>query len=178
LAHVHANNKFYRGKFDRAGVQPADFRTLDDLRRFPFTTKAELLEDPFDPWKLRCVPKKDIRLAHTSTGTTGGDKWSYIFYSAEDMTIRDFAPYPRLLMPVGEEDVVVNALPYEMSSAGQSFQRSLQGVAGALVVPVGKGGFYADPYKTARVMADLGATVLITTPPYALCCPRSPLSSA
>jgi len=51
----------------------------------------------------------------------------------------------------GEEDVVVNALPYEMSSAGQSFQRSLQGVAGALVVPVGKGGFGGEKSPEAKV---------------------------
>jgi phenylacetate-CoA ligase len=64
--------------------------------------------------------------------------------------------------------VVLNALPYEMSSSGQSFQRALQGVAGALVVPAGKGGYYSDPYKTVQIMADLKATVLITTPPYAM----------
>jgi phenylacetate-CoA ligase len=83
------------------------------------------------------------------------------------MYVRDLAPFPRLLMPVDDSDVVINALPYEMSSAGQSFQRSLQG-AGALVVPVGKGGVYSDPYKTIHIMADLRATVLITTPPYAM----------
>ncbi|MBV8263447.1 MAG: AMP-binding protein [Candidatus Eremiobacteraeota bacterium] len=84
------------------------------------------------------------------------------------MHVRDFAPYPRLLMPVKADDVVLNALPYEMSSSGQSFQRSLQGVTRALVVPAGKGGFYSDPYKTAQIMADLRVTVLITTPSYAM----------
>src|SRR5262249_23102560 len=111
--------------------------------------------------------KDEVCLVHTSTGTTGGD-WSYLFYSWDDMHVRDFAPFPRILMPVNARDVVVDALPYEMSSSGQSFQRSLQGVAGALVVPAGKGGFYSDPYKTVQIMADLRATVLITTPPYAL----------
>ncbi len=164
LTHACANNRFYREKFARAGIRPADFRTLDDLQRFPFTAKDELRGDP---WVLLAVPKQDVRLAHTSTGTTGG-AWSYLLYSDEDMYVRDVAPFPRLLMPVRAGDVVVNALPYEMSSSGQSFQRSLQTAAGALVVPVGKGGFYADPYKTVRIMADLKADVLITTPPYAL----------
>jgi phenylacetate-CoA ligase len=172
LAHVHGNNRFYRDKFDRAGVRPADFRSLEDLARFPYTTKDELratTQDGVrtDPWVLLSVPKEEVCLAHTSTGTTGGD-WSYLFYTWEDMHVRDFAPYPRLLMPVVASDVVLNALPYEMSSSGQSFQRSLQGVAGALVVPAGKGGFYSDPYKTVTIMADLRATVLITTPPYVL----------
>jgi phenylacetate-CoA ligase len=164
LAHVYANSRFYRGKFDRAGIRPDDFRTLDDLARFPFTTKDEIRGDP---WVLLSVPREEVCLAHTSTGTTGGD-WSYLFYTWDDMHVRDFAPFPRLLMPVNASDVVLNALPYEMSSSGQSFQRSLQGVTGALVVPAGKGGFYSDPYKTVKIMADLRATVLITTPPYAL----------
>jgi phenylacetate-CoA ligase len=172
LAHVYANSRLYREKFDRAGVRPEQFRTLDDLARFPFTTKDELRVTGrggrrTDPWVLLSVPKEEVCLAHTSTGTTGGD-WSYIFYTWEEMHVRDFAPFPRLLMPVNATDVVLNALPYEMSSSGQSFQRSLQGVAGALVVPAGKGGFYSEPYKTAQIMADLRATVLITTPPYAL----------
>jgi phenylacetate-CoA ligase len=172
LAHVYANNHFYRAKFDQVGVRPADFRTLDDLAHFPFTTKDELRvtardSGRSDPWVLLAVPKDEVCLAHTSTGTTGGD-WSYLFYTWEDMHVRDFAPFPRLLMPVNASDVVLNALPYEMSSSGQSFQRSLQGVAGALVVPAGKGGFYSDPYKTVAIMADLRATVLITTPPYAM----------
>ncbi len=164
LAHVYAHSGFYRAKFDQAGVRPEDFRGLEDLARFPFTTKDELRGDP---WVLLAVPKEEVCLVHTSTGTTGGG-WSYLYYTWEDMHVRDFAPYPRLLMPVGPGDVVLNALPYEMSSSGQSFQRALQGVAGALVVPAGKGGFYADPYKTVRIMADLRATVLITTPPYAM----------
>jgi phenylacetate-CoA ligase len=164
IAHVYAHNAFYRQKFQRAGVQPADFRTLADLSRFPLTAKDELRGDP---WVLLAVPKQEVCLLHTSTGTTGGT-WSYILYSWEDMYARDLAPFPRLLMPVDANDIVINALPYEMSSSGQSFQRSLQGAAGALVVPVGKGGFYSDPYKTIRILADLGATVLITTPPYAM----------
>jgi phenylacetate-CoA ligase len=172
LAHVYRNSRFYREKFDRAGTRPDDFRSLDDLARFPFTTKDELRvtghgAQRSNPWVLLSVPMEEVCLVHTSTGTTGGD-WSYTFYTWEDMHLRDFAPFPRLLMPVNANDVVLNALPYEMSSSGQSFQRSLQGVTGALVVPAGKAGFHSDPYKTAQIMADLRVTVLITTPPYAM----------
>ena len=164
LAHAFGNNPFYRKKFTNAGVTPDDFHTLEDLQQFPFTTKDELRGDP---WILMSVPKADVCLAHTSTGTTGG-AWSYLLYSWDDLYVNDQAPTPRLLMPVRETDVVVNALPYEMSSSGQSFQRSLQGTASAMVLPVGKGGYYSDPYKTIQIMADLNADVLITTPPYAM----------
>jgi phenylacetate-CoA ligase len=164
IAHVAAGCEFYRGKFAAAGVAPTDFRDLDDLARFPFTAKDELRGDP---WILLAIPKDQVSLVHTSTGTTGGD-WSYLLYSWDDMHTHDTVPAPRLLMPVRRGDVVVNALPYEMSSSGQSFQRSLQGGFGAVVVPVGKGGFYSDPDKTVRIIRDLQADVLVTTPPYAM----------
>jgi len=164
LEHVYANNEFYRGKCDASGVKPGDFHSLDDFARFPFTEKDELRGKP---WALLSVPKSEVCLTHTSTGTTGGE-WSYVHYTWDDMHAGDWAPFPHRLMDIQETDVVVNALPYEMSSAGQSFQRSLQGAAGALVVPVGKGGFYSEADKTVRVMADLKADVLITTPPYAM----------
>jgi phenylacetate-CoA ligase len=155
LAHVYQNNAFYRKKFADVGVTPDEFHTLDDLRRFPLTSKDELRGDP---WTLLSVPKNEVCLAHTS----------YLLYSWDDMYAGDQLPAPRLLMPVRETDVVIDALPYEMSSSGQSFQRCLQGMASALVVPVGKGGFYSDPYKTVQIMAELQASVLITTPPYAM----------
>lgn len=164
LHHVYRQSSFYREKFDAAGVTPDDLHSLDDLARFPFTTKDELRGDP---WVLLSLPKEEVCLAHTSTGTTGGT-WSYLLYSWDDMYASDVVPAPRLLMPVRETDIAIDALPYEMSSSGQSFQRSLQGLASTLVVPVGKGGFYSDPYKTVQIMFELGATLLITTPPYAM----------
>ena len=44
LAHACKNVPRYRQKFDAAGVKPADCRSLEDLARFPFTTKADLRE--------------------------------------------------------------------------------------------------------------------------------------
>jgi phenylacetate-CoA ligase len=164
LRDAYANNAFYRRKFDEAGVLPASFEKLEDLARFPTVTKAELLRQP---WLLLAVPREEVRLVHTSTGTTGGD-WSYQLYTWDDLFVRDVVPLPRRLLGVGRGDVVVNALPYEMSSAGQSFQRALQAGPGAVVVPAGKGGFYSGPDKTVSLMADLRAAVLITTPPYAM----------
>ena len=39
---------FYRRAFDEAGVQPDDLKSLDDLRKFPFTTKQDLRDNyPF-----------------------------------------------------------------------------------------------------------------------------------
>src|SRR5205809_188583 len=57
LAHVFEHNDFYRRKFDESGTKPGDFRSLEDLARFPFTHKDELRGKP---WVLLSVPKDQI----------------------------------------------------------------------------------------------------------------------
>jgi phenylacetate-CoA ligase len=71
-------------------------------------------------------------------------------------------------MTVGDKDLVINALPYEVSYLGFLFHRILQDGVGAGMVPVGKGGFYSVPEKSLRIMKDLGGDHLFTTPAYAI----------
>ena len=42
LRHAYANQAPYRAKCAAAGVSPDDLKSLDDLRRFPFTAKSDL----------------------------------------------------------------------------------------------------------------------------------------
>ncbi len=69
LHHAYANVDFYRRSFDAAGVTPDDCRTLADLPRFPFTTKADL-RDHY-PFGMFAVDQSRIRRVHASSGTTG-----------------------------------------------------------------------------------------------------------
>ncbi|GAA2486141.1 phenylacetate--CoA ligase [Streptomyces thermolineatus] len=69
LAHAYANVEFYRRGFDAAGVRPEDCRTLEDLARFPFTTKADLRDNY--PFGMFAVPPEQVRRLHASSGTTG-----------------------------------------------------------------------------------------------------------
>ncbi|MFQ5859659.1 MAG: phenylacetate--CoA ligase family protein, partial [Anaerolineae bacterium] len=68
-------NGFYQRKLGEAGLEHAeDIRSLDDLRRLPFTTKQELAEDqaarpPFGT-NLTYPLERYIRL-HQTSGTTG-----------------------------------------------------------------------------------------------------------
>ena len=43
----------YRALFDKAGIRPEQIRSLDDLRRIPFTQKADLLPTPDQPQKFK-----------------------------------------------------------------------------------------------------------------------------
>jgi phenylacetate-CoA ligase len=69
LQHAYDNVPHYRRKFDAAGVKPDDCRSLEDLARFPFTTKADLRETY--PFGLFAVPMDRIVRIHASSGTTG-----------------------------------------------------------------------------------------------------------
>ncbi|WP_030550653.1 phenylacetate--CoA ligase PaaK [Streptomyces exfoliatus] len=69
LRHAYENVDFYRRSFDAAGVTPDDCRSLADLPRFPFTTKADL-RDHY-PFGMFAVDQSRIRRVHASSGTTG-----------------------------------------------------------------------------------------------------------
>ena len=69
LRHAYEHVPFYRESFDKAGVRPDDCRSLADLARFPFTTKADLRENY--PYGMFAVPRDHVRRIHASSGTTG-----------------------------------------------------------------------------------------------------------
>ena len=163
IEHVYENSDFYRKKFAAKGVSPEDFHGLEDIRKFPLTKKDELRGKPF---VLLSVPREKIAQVHLSTGTTGGEH-IYMLYTWEDYFINFLGPDMPQLMPLTVEDIVINALPHEMSFSGPGYHNLLQKGVGALMVPAGKGGLYSTPDSTLAMAQDLGATVLVTTPPYA-----------
>src|SRR5690554_5552752 len=65
LAHAYANVPHYRDAFDDAGLVPSDIESLDDIRRLPFTTKADLRETY--PFGMFAVPLRDVRRIHASS---------------------------------------------------------------------------------------------------------------
>ena len=81
LDHAYANVPHYRAKFDAAGVQPSDVKTLADLARFPFTLKKDLRDNY--PFGLFAVPREKVVRLHASSGTTG--KPTVVGYTAKDI---------------------------------------------------------------------------------------------
>jgi phenylacetate-CoA ligase len=69
LRRVYDSVPAMRAKFDQHGVHPDDFRTLEDLKRFPFTVKSDLRANY--PFGLFAVPKDELARIHASSGTTG-----------------------------------------------------------------------------------------------------------
>jgi phenylacetate-CoA ligase len=81
LQHAYRNVPCYTKKFDDAGVHPDDCRSLEDLAKFPFTTKADLREHY--PFGMFAVPQNEISRIHASSGTTG--RPTVVGYTARDI---------------------------------------------------------------------------------------------
>jgi phenylacetate-CoA ligase len=164
IARAWRDNDYYRARFIAAGIDPDALDLPRDLARVPLLHKDDLRGRP---WLLLTVPRDQLSQINISTGTTGGHE-IYVPQTWEDLNVRGLEPTLRELVPVGPEDVVVNALPYDMSAAGLAFHRTFQRGRGALVVPAGKGGVYSTPESAVTLAHALGATIVLTGPSYAI----------
>lgn len=81
LDHAYANVPLYRRTFDEAGVRPEDLRSLEDIRLFPTTTKADLRDNY--PFGMFAVPQERVSRIHASSGTTG--RPTVVGYTREDI---------------------------------------------------------------------------------------------
>ena len=81
VRNVYEKVSFYRDKFDQAAIRPEDIKTLADLKRLPFTKKADLRAQY--PFGLMAVDQKDIVRIHASSGTSG--KPTVVCYTKKDI---------------------------------------------------------------------------------------------
>lgn len=161
---AYAKCPFYTDKMKAARVAPGHIKGLADIRRLPFTTKDELCGNP---WALLACDRKDISVITVSTGTTGGEE-IYIPNTWRDYTLSDMTPRYPLLFPIDPGDICIDALPYEMSSAGLSFHKCFIDACMATSFNAGKGGAYSTPEKTVKALRDLKPHVVITTPSWSV----------
>ncbi len=160
VAHAYDGSPFYRARLDAAGVRPDDIRTLDDMKRLPFTT-ADDLRDGY-PFPLLSVPLTDVVRLHASSGTTG--KRKVMTYTGKD--ISDWANmFARCYEMAGltREDRVQICVGYGVWTAGVGFQLGCERF-GAMAVPVGPG--FLD--MQCQFLVDFGSTVICCTSSMAL----------
>lgn len=153
------NAPFYQEKFAELGITPDDIRTLDDVRKLPFTTKDDLREHY--PFGLACVPLRDCTRLHSSSGTTGNP--TVVLHTKKDLDEWAKA-VARCLWMVGSrpEDVFQNSAGYGMFTAGLGFQYGAEEV-GMLTVPAAAG----NTTRQIKFIKDFGTTVLHAIPSYA-----------
>ncbi|OEV26578.1 phenylacetate--CoA ligase [Streptomyces nanshensis] len=152
--------ELYRRKFDEAGVRPEDCRTLEDLSRFPFTTKADLRETY--PFGMFAVPMADVRRIHASSGTTG--RPTVVGYTEGDISMwADMVA--RSIRAAGGRpgDKVHVAYGYGLFTGGLGAHYGAER-AGCTVIPV-SGGMTA---RQVQLIQDFQPEIIMVTPSYML----------
>ncbi|MGL4851935.1 MAG: phenylacetate--CoA ligase family protein [Phocaeicola sp.] len=153
------NASFYKERFSQEKIAPSDIKSLDDLRRIPFTTKEDLRNTY--PFGLASVSlDKCVRL-HSSSGTTGNP--TVILHTQGD--IDNWAEaVARCLYMVGlrKEDVFQNSSGYGMFTGGLGFQYGAERMK-MLTVPAAAG----NTKRQIKFMTDFGTTAVHAIPSYA-----------
>jgi len=160
VARVYARVPFYRDAFDRAGVRPEQVRSLDDLRRLPFTRKTDL-RDHY-PFGLFAVPLEQVVRVHASSGTTG--KPTVVGYTRADLGV--WAEVcARCLAASGARpgDVFHNAYGYGLFTGGLGMHYGAE-LLGLTVVPVSGG----NTERQLLLIQDFHPRVSACTPSYML----------
>ena len=160
VARVYERVPFYRELLRRAGCEPGDIKSLDDLRRLPFTTKEDLRENY--PFGLFAVPLEDVVRVHASSGTTG--KPCVVGYTQRDIeTWADLMARALTMGGATRGDVIQNAYGYGLFTGGLGIHYGAERI-GATVVPVSGG----HTKRQLMLMQDFGSTILTCTPSYTL----------
>src|SRR5262245_42948312 len=159
------SNQFYREKFSRAGIEMSDIRSGEDLKRLPFTTKAELVAEQHahPPYgRLLTYPVARYRYFHQTSGTTGVPfkcldtrddweacmrTWGYVYRAAG----------------VCENDLVFCAFSF---GPYLSHWAAIDGARHIGALAISGGGLTSE--QRLRTILDNRCTVLVCTPTYAL----------
>ena len=153
------NSPFYKERFASIGLKPSDIKTLDDLRKIPFTTKQDL-RDTY-PFGIASVPLDQCVRLHSSSGTTGNP--TVILHTQKDL--EEWAnAVARCLWMVGcrPNDVFQNTSGYGMFTGGLGFQYGAE-LLGMLTVPAAAG----NTLRQLKFFTDFGTTVVHAIPSYA-----------
>jgi phenylacetate-CoA ligase len=160
LQHAYANSPAYRRKFDAAGVHPDDCRSLDDLARFPFTTKADL-RDGY-PFGMLAVPREQCVRIHASSGTTG--KPTVVGYTRHDIETWSLV-MARSIRAAGARpgDMVHVSYGYGLFTGGLGAHYGAEKL-GLTVVPFGGG----QTERQVQLINDFRPDLIMVTPSYML----------
>ncbi len=157
---VYANVPFYHHQFKERGIEPKDIQSIDDIVKLPFTKKQDL-RDHY-PFGLFAVKKDAIVRIHSSSGTTG--KPTVVGYTKSDLDVwNEVMARVYTMAGVTSEDTVHNAYGYGLFTGGLGLHYGAETI-GATVVP-SSGGFTS---RQLMLIKDFGATVLTSTPSFAL----------
>ncbi len=157
---VYERVPYYREELDRRGVKPRDIKSLEDVRKLPFTDKRAL-RDTY-PFGMFAVDLDDVVRIHSSSGTTG--KPIVVGYTRGDLnTWTELTARVAAEAGVTHTDRAQMAFGYGMFTGGFGMHYGLERI-GATVIPASAG----NTERHLMMMQDFQTTVLVSTPSYAL----------
>ncbi len=159
VKHVWDNVPYYRKKMEEKGVSPDDIKSIDDLHKLPFITKADL-RDAY-PYGLMGKPLSECVRIHSTSGTTG--KRVVAFYTQHDIDLW-YDCCARAITAAGgtKDDVVQVAYGYGLFTGGAGLDGGSHKV-GCLTIPASSG----NTERQIMFIRDLEASIICCTPSYA-----------
>ena len=160
LQHAYANVPHYRKSFDDQGIQPDDLKTLSDLSKFPFTTKADLRANY--PFGMFAVPREQVVRIHASSGTTG--KPTVVGYTQDDIDTWASLVARSIRASGGRAgDIVHVAYGYGLFTGGLGAHYGAEKL-GCTVIPMSGG----QTEKQVQLINDFRPDIIMVTPSYML----------
>lgn len=160
ITHAYEYSAMYQDKFSEAGVHPDDLASLDDLKKFPFTTKQDLRDNY--PFRTFAASMKDVVRIHASSGTTG--KPTVVGYTQNDIdTWADVAA--RSIRAAGGQaaDMIHVSYGYGLFTGGLGAHYGAERL-GCAVIPMGGG----QTEKQVQLIQDFDPDIIMVTPSYML----------
>lgn len=152
---------FYYGKIlKEKGLNVKSLGFLNDINKFPFTTKDDLREHW--PYGFIAVPKEELVRMHSSSGTTG--RATVVFHTANDIACwTNLLARCMYMAGLRKTDVFQNMMTYGLFTGGLGFHYGAEKI-GALVIPAGSG----NSKRQIQLMMDFATTAIHVIPSYAL----------
>ena len=159
VKHVYENVPYYKKLMDDKGVKPEDIRSVDDIKKLPFLSKADLREAY--PYGLLATDLKNCVRIHSTSGTTG--KRVVAFYTQHDIDLWNDCTARAIVAAGGtKDDVVQVCYGYGLFTGGAGLDGGSHKV-GCLTLPMSTG----STDRQIQFMMDLNATIICCTPSYA-----------
>ena len=160
LYRVGTHVPFYKKKFDELKFNYDNVRSLNDLRRLPFTIKQDLRDNY--PYGLFAVPLRDVVRVHSSSGTSG--QATVVGYTRNDIkTWSNLVARVITAAGVTKNDVIQIAFGYGLFTGGFGLHYGAE-LVGTSVIPISSG----NTKRQIQIMQDFKTTALVCTPSYAL----------
>jgi len=160
LQHAYSNSPVYKAKFDQHQVHPDDLTTLQDLSKFPFTTKQDLRDNY--PFGIFSVPMEQVVRVHASSGTTG--KPTVVGYTAGDIDTWATVVARSIRAAGGSAaDMLHVAYGYGLFTGGLGAHYGGEKL-GCTVIPMSGG----QTEKQVQLIQDFNPDIIMVTPSYML----------